>query len=151
MSGGARKFYMAEKAGFWDGLFAVIPPTTSVIHVIAGRQPVEETVWRPREMVDFAISKSAAEALAGGIAERLAYDENGAPKIVREGRVSGSSYFLEAKGQFHLFNMCNHWTARRLSDAGVPVSAGLSFTAGGLLRAVRRKAPSACPAEEAVL
>ncbi len=143
---GARDFYMAERAGFWDGLFAILPPTQSVVHVIVGREPVEETVWRPREMVDIAISKSAARAITESIDERLVFDANDAPVIVGEGRVRGASFFLAAKGQFHFFNMCNHWTARRLRVGGVPVNDVISFTADGLLSAVKRKTPNACPA-----
>jgi len=146
VSWGARDFYMADKAGFWDGVFAIAPPTSSAMHVIAGKEPVEETFWRPREMVDFAVSRSAARALADSLAARLVFNGKGAPIILGEGRVAGASYFLESKGQFHLFNMCNHWTARRLKEAGLPVRAGLSFTAGGLMSAVRRKTPRACRA-----
>lgn len=145
---GARDFYAADEAGFLDGVFAIVPPTASVLHVIAGEEPVEETLWRPRETVDFAMSKSAARAIADSFAESLVYDANGAPVIAGEGRVRGASYFLAAKGQFHLFNMCNHWTARRLSDGGLPLNAAVSFTAGGLLGAVRRKLPRECPAPE---
>jgi uncharacterized protein (TIGR02117 family) len=142
---GERDFYMATKAGFWKGLKAIIPPSPSVVQVIAADAPVEETLWPGRDLVEFAISRSGVKRMAEGIANSLAYDAEGEPIILGEGRVAGASYFLAAKGNFYLFNMCNHWTARRLREAGVRVRGIVSFTAPGLMRAVRRKAPAYCP------
>ncbi|MEO1242834.1 MAG: DUF2459 domain-containing protein [Pseudomonadota bacterium] len=142
---GERDFYMATDAGFWKGLKAIVPPSPSVVHVIAADTPVEDTQWRPRDLVQFAISQAGAEQIADGIAKSLSYDETGTLIIVGEGRVAGASHFLAAKGNFHLFNMCNHWTARRLREAGVPVRAGISFTAPGLVSAIRRKTLPSCP------
>lgn len=141
---GERDFYMATEAGFWKGLKAIIPPSPSAVQIIAADAPVEDALWPARDLVTLAISHSGAEQLARGIAESLTYDEGGMPIILGEGRVSGASYFLTARENFHLFNMCNHWTARRLRQAGVPVRAGISFTAAGLMSAVRRKTPSSC-------
>ncbi len=147
---GARDFYMADKAGFFDGLFAIVPPTASAVHVIAGDEPVEETTWRPKELVDFAVAEETARAIADGVAASLRYGDTGAPIKIAEGRVPSASHFLAAKGQFHLFNMCNHWAARRLHEAGLPVRAGVSFTAGGLMRAVDRKTQNSCAAPQAL-
>lgn len=145
---GERDFYMATDAGFWKGLKAIIPPSPSVVHVIAADGPIEATPWRRSELVTFSVSRAGAEQLADAVAEALSYDETGAPVILGEGRVAGASHFLAAGGNFHLFNMCNHWTARRLREAGVPVRAGVSFTASGLVSAIRRKAPPACPIKD---
>lgn len=142
---GARDYYMAEKAGFFDGLKAIIPPTPPAIHVIAGDRPVEESLWPPKDMVEFAISETGVREMGEHIATFLTYDETGAPVIVGEGRVTGASHFLAAKGNFHLFNMCNQWTARLLRNAGVPLNPRLSFTASGLLDAVKRAMPATCP------
>lgn len=144
---GERDFYMAENAGFWMGLNAIVPPSPSVMHVIAADAPVEDSLWRPKELAEFVISKAGAEDMADSIADAIARDESGAPIILSGGRVAGASYFLASRGNFHLFNMCNHWTARRLREAGVRVTPALSFTAGGLIDAVRRKAPASCPAD----
>jgi len=143
---GARDYYMAEKAGFFDGLKAIIPPTPPAIHVIAGDNPVEEGLWPPQDMVEFAISESGVRAMGERIAAIISFDEQGEPIIVGEGRVAGASHFLAAKGNFHLFNMCNHWTARLLRDAGVPLSPWLSFAASGLLSAAKGTMPATCPA-----
>jgi len=145
---GERDFYMAADAGFWKGLKAIIPPSPSVVHVIAADTPVEDTLWPARDLVEFAISESGAKHMADGIARSLAYDERGTTIILGQGRVAGAGYFLAARGNFHLFNMCNHWTARRLREAGVRVRASISFTAPGLMSAVRRKTSPSCPVSE---
>lgn len=145
---GERDFYMAMNAGFWKALKAIIPPSPSVMQVIAADEPVENALWPGSDLVEVAISRAGAERLAEGLARSLAYDDAGVPIILDDGRVTGASYFLAARPNFHLFNMCNHWAAKRLQEAGLPVTARISFTAPGLLNAVRRKTPPSCPAEE---
>lgn len=143
---GERGFYMAEDAGFFKGLAAILPPSPSVMQVIANETPVEESLWRPRDLVEFAMSETGAKRMTDEIAAGLAYGPDGAPVVLASGRVEGASMFVASTGSFHLFNMCNHWTARRLREAGVPVHPALSFTAPGLMRAVERKSPKKCPA-----
>lgn len=142
---GERDFYMADDAGLWKGLKAIIPPSPSVVHIIAAEAPVEDRLWPPSDLAEFAISESGARRMTAGIAASLAYDEEGALITLSEGRVANSSLFLAATENFHFFNMCNHWTARRLREAGVPLRSGISFTAPALMKAVRRKAPASCP------
>lgn len=142
---GERGFYMAEDAGFFKGLAAIIPPSSSVVQLIADEKPVEENLWRPRDLVEFAISETGARRMTEEIAESLAYGPDGAPIALGEGRVADASLFLASTGNFHLFNMCNHWTAKRLREAGVRVHPAISFTAPGLMRAVKRKTQNACP------
>lgn len=142
---GERDFYMAEDAGFWKGLQAVIPPSPAVIQTIADDAPVEETIWPGREVVPFALSETGARALAQTIGDYIVRDETDAPVVLGRGRIADKSVFLAARGNFHLFNLCNHWTAARLREAGAPVRARLSFTAGGLMSAIRRKTPRSCP------
>ncbi|GAB4525561.1 MAG: DUF2459 domain-containing protein [Amphiplicatus sp.] len=144
---GERDFYMAEDAGFWKGLKAAIPPGPAVMQVIANDAPVEETIWPGRTVATLALSETGARRLAQSIGAYVMREETGAPIVLGRGRIADKSVFLAARGNFHLFNMCNHWTAARLREAGVPVRARISFTAGGLMRAAKRKAPTSCPAE----
>lgn len=143
---GARDFYIAEEAGFFDGVRAVFPGP-SALQVFAADEPVEETVWRGSDLAEFAVSREGARAMTASIADGLRRGEDGGLVVLAEGRVAGASDFFTVDGRFHFFNMCNHWAARRLREAGVRVAAPLSFTVGGLMRAVRRTAPPACPAD----
>lgn len=141
---GERDFYMHDDSGFWRGLKAITPPSPSVIQVIAGQTPPESDVW-PGDVVTAAITLEGRDALAEGLARAFETDKDGAPIPLGPGRVEGASDFFAARGQFHLFNMCNHWTARRLREAGIPLHASISFTAPGLMRAVRDKTERHCP------
>lgn len=138
---GERDYYMEPDPGAWDALVAAAWPTSSAVQLIAGDRPVEESVWRAREVVEFSVSEAGVDRLIDGVTETLAVDARGGPIVIGEGRVAGASVFLAARPAFHLFFMCNHWTAARLRDAGVPVHAWPSFTAPGLMDAVREKAP----------
>jgi uncharacterized protein (TIGR02117 family) len=145
---GERDFYIAAEAGVWLALKAITPPSPAVMQVIAAGEPVEDRIWPGRDVVTIAISETGAKALARSIADHVKYDDNGEPIVLARGRVEGGSLFLAARGGFHLFNMCNHWTAARLREAGIPVSARISFTAGGLMRAAKRKTEAECPTAE---
>lgn len=142
---GERDFYLDEDPGFWTGLDAIIPPSPSVMQVIAADEPVEERIWRGEETVKVALSRTGRARLAREIGETLALDEAGAPVIVQGGRVEGTSLFLEARPGFHLFHMCNHWTAARLGAAGVKLRPSLAFHAPWLMGALKRNAPQSCP------
>jgi uncharacterized protein (TIGR02117 family) len=143
---GERDYYKADHPGFWMGLKAIVPPSPSVVHVIAGEEQVEDRIW-PGDVLDIAVSREGARRLGRAIARSLAYEARGAPIVESEGKVKGASLFLRSREGFHLFYMCNHWTARVLHEAGVRVSPALSFTADGLMSAVRRKTARACPAD----
>jgi hypothetical protein len=45
----------------------------------------------------------------------------------------GPSLFFRAVGTFHLFRVCNHWTADLLDAAGVPTAPVLATLPRGLL------------------
>jgi uncharacterized protein (TIGR02117 family) len=143
---GERDYYMATQANVSTGLKAIIPPSRAVAHVIAAQEPVETRIW-PGEVLDIAISGDGATRLAAAIANSITLDSSGGAVIEGGGRIEGASAFLSSPDGFHLFNMCNHWTARALFAAGAPVQPRFSFTAGALMKAVRRKTPRACPTD----
>ncbi|MEO0981360.1 MAG: DUF2459 domain-containing protein [Pseudomonadota bacterium] len=142
---GERDYFMDPEPGAFDALGAILPPSPSAVQVMAHSAPLEETLWRPARLVEVAVSEAGMARLAGAISETLERGADGAPVALGEGRLAGRSQFLAARPGFHLFYMCNHWTAQRLAEAGVPVRPGLSFTAGGLLGALGDDAPTACP------
>ena len=141
---GERGFYMADDAGFWKGLAAALPPSPAVMQVIAHDAPVEDTIWPGSDVITLAISEEGADELAASLQSYIRVDEADAPIVLQEGRIARESAFVAARGNFHLFNMCNHWAAKRLQEAGLPVNARVSFTAPGLMRAVRNKAAPDC-------
>jgi hypothetical protein len=151
---GERGYYQKEDPSPADAIRAASFSNPGVLHVIAANEPVEERVWRPTEMRSVVVSREGLAAIAAGVAESIALapaEEGGepAPVVVGVGRVAAgeraSSLFLEARDRFHLFHMCNHWTAERLAEAGVPIAPGGMFRADPLLKAVEQEALEACP------
>jgi uncharacterized protein (TIGR02117 family) len=142
---GEQAFYMAEEAGAWKGFKAILPPSRSVLHVVAVDGSIDALAWREGDALDIALSETGARAMAAGLARSLRRDEAGAPIVLGPGRAPGRSAFLADGRGFHLFRMCNHWAAARLREAGAPVRAEASFTAPGLIKAMRRETPRACP------
>lgn len=141
---GERDFYMAGDAGFWKGFKAIVPPSPAVMQVFAGEDRVEDKAWPGTDLAPMALTRGEAERLARAVSHSLRLDETGAPVPLGEGRISGQSRFYAARGNFHLFNMCNHWSARRLKEAGLPMRALISFTAPALMDAARRKTARSC-------
>ncbi len=137
---GDSDYYIDPDPGIGQAIVAALWPTSSTLHVIAHHAPVEDTIWRG-ENVEFGVSRAGADRLVQDITATLSLDARGEPVILAEGRVAESSLFFAAEPSFHLFYMCNHWSAARLRDAGLPVQAWWSFTAPGLMNAVRNKAP----------
>ena len=148
---GEEEFFQTDDPGVGAALRAAAAPTPGVLHVIAAYEPVENRLWRPSELAMVAVSHEGLAAIAAGVSDTLelvpSADGSGAPAplVVGEGRVPGASAFLASTLDFHLFHMCNHWTAERLAAAGVPVTPRYA-RADALMDALRREAPAACPA-----
>ncbi|MGE0596402.1 MAG: DUF2459 domain-containing protein [Hyphomonadaceae bacterium] len=88
-----------------------------------------------------AITREGAAALAAYLDAELVRGGDGAPIVVAPGH-NGEALFLRGReGRFHLFNNCNHWTARALRAAGLPVRD--SMTADAVM-AQLRGAPERC-------
>ena len=47
--------------------------------------------------------------------------------------IYGNSQFYKAKGDFHIFNTCNKWTAKGLESAGMKISTTFKLTAGSIM------------------
>lgn len=127
---GEAKFYQAEEETVWLALRAGLWPNSSVIHVIGLTAPLGDNE-RADEIVEVRISHAGLLNLVAGLkAEFAAHTPVGrelqaAPKPNR---------FYAARGKFHFPRMCNWWMAKRLQDAGCPVSAWPVVTASQVQR-----------------
>lgn len=130
--------YYREPGGgtVMQGLRAAFGGGPTVLHVIAFRDAPE--VYFDAETVTRAgVTQAGAARIAAFIAEEIARRPEGGPAIVADGHHAGRSLFLRgADDNFHLFNNCNHWTARGLRQAGLNVSGAL--TANGVVNRLRR-------------
>jgi uncharacterized protein (TIGR02117 family) len=133
---GDAEYYPHPDPGPWTLLRAAIGPGPSVLHVAGlSRSPTE--VFPQSEVLRLDISEGGLDSLMAYVQAAFARDEQGQSEAVAPG-LYGRSAFYRAAGQYHVFNNCNHWTARALRAAGLRVSVTKSLTAGGLLRQLRR-------------
>ena len=66
------------------------------------------------------------------------FDRVGAARVESKGQgVYAFSRFYPATGEFHLFNTCNTWTARALSNAGVAINASGAQSADDVMEQLR--------------
>jgi uncharacterized protein (TIGR02117 family) len=138
---GDADFYRSDGTELALGLKALLPGGRTVVHVIAASQPVERT-FQPAEMVYAGVSRDGAVRLGEALAQSLALDAEGRAIPVAPGQHGAQSRFLEGRGGFDLFTVCNHWTARTLRRAGVDVNAAFAYRGDWLTAQVRRKAPA---------
>jgi uncharacterized protein (TIGR02117 family) len=145
---GERAFYYSDGTDLWLGLDAMIPPSPSVMHVVDGAEDGARYLG-PKADATFAISRAGAASLAAYLARALTLDADGAVIPTSTGKVVGHSFFVEARENFHLFNVCNHWMARALRSAGININTRNKWLAAPLLEEARRAAPAVCPAAAA--
>lgn len=137
-------FYRSDGTDLALGLKALLPGGDTVVHVIGAQAPVEER-FIPSDFAHAGVSRAGAAALARALADSLELDAAGDVIPVAPGQHGAQSRFLAGRGGFHVFNVCNHWTARTLRRAGVDVHAAFVYRGDWLMDQVRRKAPACRP------
>lgn len=91
----------------------------SVMHVVGVEGDPREP-FAGADLVRLQLSPEGFGRLLDGIDRTFGRDAAGEPEDLGPG-LYGPSLFYRAVGTFSLFNVCNHWTARMLGLAGVPV------------------------------
>lgn len=131
---GDRDFYMGLDETLWTTLKAALVPTPAVMHVAALERPPAPSATVT--VVRLSLSEPSLLRLIDAVSASFDRAEGGAAMPIGRGRY-GESRFYPATGRFHLLDNCNTWTARVLSEAGVPVSPAGVVTAQTLMRRVR--------------
>ena len=137
---GDRAFYYSDGSNLLLGLDALIPPSPSVLH-IAWNAPEASAYLGPNDDLAIGVSREGAAAFVAFVDRALVLNETGEPIESSPGKGVGRSAFLQSRGSFHLFNVCNQWMARALRAAGVDVNARAAWLAGPLIRQVRQARP----------
>lgn len=123
-------FYQAEKSPFWEALKAAILPSTAVLHVVGFTEPVAE-FFPASGVVSIELKRDALYGLARFLDQSIVKRGDGAVTPMGPG-LYGRSHFYEAHGKYTLFNNCNHWVARGLQSAGLPIDPGDAMTAASV-------------------
>jgi uncharacterized protein (TIGR02117 family) len=142
---GDRAFYYSDGTDLLLGLDALVPPSPSVLH-IAWNAPESSAYLSPNDDLAIGVSRDGAAAFVAFVDSALVLDEAGEAVETSPGKVVGRSAFLESRGSFHLFNVCNQWMARALRAAGVDVNARAAWLAGPLIRQARQLDRMGCAA-----
>ena len=133
---GDRAFYPREDPGMWLGLRALFASTSSTLHVV----PVVGSLTRffpASEVIELSVSPTGFQRMVEFVRQTHQLDTFGRA-IVIEPEVHDGSRFYASSRAFHAFENCNVWVARALESAGLAVNPESAFTAGMLLRQVRR-------------
>ena len=133
---GDRAYYPAKKKTLIMTLTAGAAPTPAIMHIAAHHAP-PKAGDSGREMLSLRLTEEGFQNLIKALSadfERL--DGKSRAKAVSRGLTS-DSYFYNARGEFHLFNTCNTWTAHKLQAGGVAISPYGIVTADGLMDSLR--------------
>ena len=133
---GDRNYYQTKKATLSMTLKAALVPTPAVMHVADLQAPPEEDDNSKNEVISINLTEAGFLNLSKALAAGFDRPPNGRTEAISEGLYS-KSYFYPARGEFHLFNTCNTWTARMLSISGVKLSRSGIITADGLMDHLR--------------
>ena len=111
------------------------PGNASVLHVVGLPAPARQA-FPISDIVALRLSGEGFERLVAALETSFAKDAQSRPVHLGPG-LYGPSLFYRAVGEFHLFNVCNHWTARLLDVAGVPTTPVLATLPAGPLLDLR--------------
>ena len=134
---GDNEFYQAEEITSGVTLKAIFLPTDSVVHAVLVPLKVDR-YFKNSEVEKFCLEDSELESLIKFISSSFYRDESGNILKLNHG-IYGDSQFYKAKGDFHIFNTCNKWTAKGLESAGMKISTTFKLTAGSIMNFLSRE------------
>lgn len=127
---GEAGYYPDPNPGVGDALRAALWPSRAVLHV-AGFDDAPVQLFR-ESVRQLDLDAEAFRRLVAYVANYFARDQTGQVQRLQPGLYGRESFFYAARGRYHLFNNCNHWVARALRAAGLPVAPARALTVGDL-------------------
>jgi uncharacterized protein (TIGR02117 family) len=118
---GDADYFPARDPGIATLISAALWPTPAVLHV-TGLRISPRDVYGEDKVEALKISSEGVHELVAFLADSFVRHGRKRSKPIGPG-LDANSHFYSAKGEFHLFNTCNSWTARGLVAAGVPIDA----------------------------
>ena len=128
---GDNEFYQAEEITSGITLKAIFLPTDSVVHAVAVTRKADK-YFKHSDVEKFCLEDSELKSLVDFISNSFYRDDSGGILKLNHG-IYGDSQFYKAKGDFHIFNTCNKWTAKGLESAGMEISTTFKITAGSIM------------------
>ena len=137
---GDNEFYQAEEITSGVTLKAIFLPTDSVVHAVAVTRKADK-YFKHSEVEKFCLEDPEFKSLVKFISSSFYRDESGNILKLNHG-IYGDSQFYKAKGDFHIFNTCNKWTAKGLESAGMNISTTFKLTAGSIMNFLSKEESS---------
>ena len=137
---GDNEFYQAEEITSGITLKAIFLPTDSVVHAVAVTRKADK-YFTHSEVEKFCLEDPEFKSLVKFISSSFYRDESGNILKLNNG-IYGDSQFYKAKGDFHIFNTCNKWTAKGLESAGMNISTTFKLSAGSIMNYLSREGSS---------
>ena len=137
---GDNEFYQAEEITSGITLKAIFLPTDSVVHAVAVTRKADK-YFKHSEVRKFCLEDPKFKSLVKFISSSFYRDESGNILKLNHG-IYGDSQFYKAKGDFHIFNTCNKWTAKGLESAGMNISTTFKLSAGSIMNYLSREESS---------
>ena len=131
---GDADFYQADEPGAGMALAAVLWPSSTVMEVVP-LQAAPPPGAGDFEAVAVHVTSSELKAIASSLDTSFEQPITATGKTYRT--AGGEARFYRARGKFHLFRMCNRWTAELLQLAGCSVSPRLTMSAGQVVKAAK--------------
>ena len=97
--------------------------------------------FKHSEVGKFCLEDSEFISLVDFISNSFYRDESGNILKLNNG-IYGDSQFYKAKGDFHIFNTCNKWTAKGLESAGMKISTTFKLNADSIMSYLSREESS---------
>ena len=110
------------------------------MHAVAVTRKADK-YFKNSELEKFCLKDSELKSLVEFISNSFYRDESGDILKMNPG-IYGDSQFYKAKGDFHIFNTCNKWTAMGLESAGMNISTTFKLTASSIMNYLSREESS---------
>ena len=134
---GDKEFYQAEEITSGITLKAIFLPTDSVVHAVAVTRKADK-YFKHSEVEKFCLEDPEFKSLIKFISRSFYREESGNILKLNHG-IYGDSQFYKAKGDFHIFNTCNKWTAKGLESAGMNISTTFKLSADSIMNYLSRE------------
>lgn len=129
-------FYQAKEISPKLAAKALLKPTETVVHMV-GLDKTPEESFPESEVITVHVSKRGFDKMMTKLSQSVKRYSTLSAKPLRDG-LAEDSHFLRGMGQYHLFNTCNHWTAKLLKAAELPFNVSTAFTAKNVMWQARR-------------
>jgi len=134
-------FYQADEITPTLAAKALLQPTETVVHM-TGLDDEPSVAFPESEVIAVRVSKRGFDKMMNKVSKSVKRYSMLSAKPLRDG-LHKDSYFLRGMGKYHMFNTCNHWTAKMLKAAELPFNVTTAFSASNVMWQAQRYAVDA--------